>query len=68
MGECVGGNRSIVWGSYSNDEKNIYIKDSIAFGWPLINNGSHNNQPKIGVHNGGKYGEEVRRAGGVWEM
>ena len=59
MGERVGGHCPIVWGGYSNNEK-IYIKYSIAFGWPLINNGSHNNQPKIGSHNGGKYGEEVQ--------
>jgi hypothetical protein len=34
----------------------------------LIKNGSHNNQPKIGVHNKGNYGGEMRQAGGVWEM
>ena len=46
-------------------KKYIYIKYFIGFGWPLINNGSHNNQSKIGVHNGVKNGEEVQRAGGV---
>ena len=44
------------------------MKYTVAFGWPLINNGSHNNQPKICVHNRGKYEGEVRRAGGAWEM
>ena len=28
----------------------------------------HNNQPKIGVHNRGAYGGEVRQAGGVREL
>jgi len=35
---------------------------------PHTNQFSHNNQPKIGVHNRGKYGGEVRQAGGMWEM
>jgi hypothetical protein len=34
---------------------------------PLINNGSHNNQPKTGSRNGEKHGGEVQRAGGVGE-
>ncbi len=34
---------------------------------PSINNGSHNNQPKTGCCNGGKYGGEVRQAGHVGE-
>ena len=41
----VGRHSHIFWGNYSNDE-NIYMKYTVAFGWPLINNGSHNNQPK----------------------
>ena len=44
------------------------MKYTVAFGWPPINNGSHNNQPKIGVDNRGKYGGEVRRAVGAWEI
>ena len=32
---------------------------------PSINNGSHNNQPKTGVRDGGEYGEDVRRSGGT---
>ena len=59
------GPRPIVWGGYSNNEKKTYVKYSIAFGWPLINNSSHNNQSKIGVQNGVKNGEEVQRARGV---
>jgi hypothetical protein len=34
---------------------------------PLINNGSHNNQPKTGSRDGGKYGGEVQQAGRVGE-
>ena len=52
--ERVGVHRPIFWGNYSNDEKYIYIKYTVDVGWPLIDNGSHNNQPKIGVHNRGK--------------
>ena len=66
MGERVGGHCPIFWGNYSNDE-NIYMKYTVDFGWPPIDNGSHNNQPNIGVHNRGKYGGEVRQAGGVWK-
>ena len=44
------------------------MKYTVAFGWPAIDNGSHNNQPKKGVHKRAKYGGEVRRAGGVWEI
>jgi len=35
---------------------------------PLINNGSHHNQPKTGSRDGGKYGEDVRQAGRVGEV
>jgi hypothetical protein len=45
--------------------KKIYIKYTVAFGLPPIDNGSHNNQPKTGVCNGGEYREDVRRAGGT---
>jgi hypothetical protein len=31
----------------------------------MIDNGSHNNQPKTGVRNGGEYGEGVRRLEGA---
>ncbi len=41
------------------------MKHTVAFGWPLINNGSHNNQPKTDVRDGGEYGEDVRRLGGT---
>ena len=34
---------------------------------PSINNGSHNNQPKTGSRDGGKYGGEVQQAGQVEE-
>jgi hypothetical protein len=36
------------------------MKYTVAFGWPLINNSSHNNQPKTGICNEGEYGEDVR--------
>ncbi len=49
----------------SNDEKYICIKYTVAFERPLINNGSHNNQPKTGVCNGGEYREDVRRLEGT---
>ena len=68
MGELVGGHRPIFWGDYSNDEKHIYMKYTVAFGWPVIDNSSHNNQPKIGVQSRGKYGGKMQQAGGVWEM
>ena len=29
---------------------------------------AHNNQPKIGIHNSGENGGEVRQAGGVREL
>ncbi len=50
----------------SNDEIYIYIKYTVAFGRPPIDNGSHNNQPKTGVHDGGEYREcaPVGRHGG----
>ena len=43
------------------------------FGWGLglrrlpIDNFPHNNQPKIGVRDGGEYEGEVRQAGGAGE-
>ena len=58
--ESVWGDTAPLFWATIQKMQTIYIKYSIAFGWPLINNGSHNNQPKIGGHNGGKYGEEVR--------
>jgi hypothetical protein len=48
----------------SNDEKK-YIKYIIAFGRPPIDNGSHNNQPKTGVRDGGEYREGVRQSEGT---
>jgi hypothetical protein len=33
----------------------------------MIDNGSHNNQPKTGVRDGGEYGEDVHRSGGAGE-
>ena len=44
------------------------MKYTVAFGWPPTNNGSHNNEPKIYVHNGGKYGGDVKQAVGAWEI
>ena len=44
------------------------VKYTVVFGWPPIDNGSHNNQPIIGIHNRAKYGGEVQQAGGVWEI
>jgi hypothetical protein len=52
-------------GGKSSGKKIKKMKYTIAFGRPLINNGSHNNQPKTGVRDGGEYGEDVRRSGGV---
>jgi len=54
-------------GDYSHDNKYIYVIHHCLW-MALIKNGSHNNQPKIGVHNKGNYGGEMRQAGGVWEM
>ncbi len=48
----------------SNDEKK-YIKYTVAFGRPPINNGSHNYQPKTDVCDGGEYREDVHRSGGI---
>jgi hypothetical protein len=63
----MGRHRSSVWGVELSDKK-IY-KHEIHHGlrWPSINNGSHNNQPKTGSRDGGKYGGEVRQAGRVGE-
>jgi hypothetical protein len=60
-----GGRRIIVWGWQIEQQKNKKRKYTVAFGRPMIDNGSHNNQPKTGVHNGGEYGEDVRRSGGT---
>jgi hypothetical protein len=60
-----GGRRIIVWGWQIERQKNKKMKYTIAFGRPPINNGSHNNQPKTGVCNEGKYEEDVRRSGGA---
>jgi hypothetical protein len=54
-------------GDYSHDNKYIYVIHHCLW-MALIKNGSHNNQPKIGVHNEGEYGGEMRRAGGAWDM
>ena len=42
---AYGGHRPIFRGDYSNNEKYIY-EIHRCFGWPAIDNGSHNNQPK----------------------
>ena len=60
--ESVWGDTVPSFGVAIQTMKKKNIKYSIAFGWTLINNGSHNNQPKIGVHNRGKFGGEVQRA------
>ncbi len=60
-----GGRRINVWGGKSSGNKIKKMKYTVAFGWPPIDNGSHNNQPKTGVHDGGEYGEDVRRSGGA---
>jgi hypothetical protein len=49
----------------ANQAVNKKIKHTIAFGQPMIDNGSHNNQPKTGICNGGEYGEDVRWSGGA---
>jgi hypothetical protein len=41
------------------------MKYTVAFGRLMIDNGSHINQPKTGVRNGGEYGEDVHRLGGM---
>ncbi len=38
-----------------------------TFGRLPIDNCSHNNQPKTGVHDGGEYREDVHRSGGTGE-
>jgi hypothetical protein len=48
----------------SNDEKK-YIKYTVAFGRPPIDNGSHNNQPKTGIRDRGEYREDVHQSGGT---
>ncbi len=60
-----GGRRIIVWGWQIERQKNKKMKYTVAFGRPPINNGSHNNQPKTGIRNGGEYGEDVRRSEGA---
>ncbi len=60
-----GERRIIVWGWQIKQQKNKKMKYTVAFGRLPINNGSHNNQPKTGVHDGGEYGEDVRRLGGA---
>ncbi len=49
----------------SNDEKIYIYKNTVYFGRPPIDNGSHNNQPKTGVRDGGEYREDVRWSGGM---
>ena len=65
VGELLGGRRPIIWVDYSH--KKIYVIHHCLW-MTLIKNGSHNNQPKIGIHKEGEYGGEMRRAGGAWEM
>ncbi len=59
-----GGRRKIVWG-WQIERQKKKRKYTIAFGRPPINNGSHNNQPKTGICDGGEYGEDVRRSEGA---
>jgi hypothetical protein len=60
-----GGRRIIVWVWQIEHQKNKKMKYTVAFGRPMIDNGSHNNQPKTGDRNGGEYGEDVCRLGGT---
>jgi hypothetical protein len=53
------------FGVANRGAKNKKMKYTIAFEWPPIDNGSHNNQPKTGGCNGGEYGEDVRWSGGM---
>ena len=46
--ESVWGDTAPSFGAAIQTMKKIYIKYSIAFGWLLINKGSHNNQPIVG--------------------
>ena len=65
---AYGGHRPIFRGDYSNDEK-IYIWNTPLplDGLRLTTAHTTTNQKK-GVHKRAKYGGEVRRAGGVWEI
>ena len=67
-GESLWGDTVPCFGATIQTMKKICVKYTVAFGWPPIDNGSHNNQPIISVHNKGKYGGEVQRAGGAWEI
>jgi hypothetical protein len=60
-----GGRRIIIWRWQIEWQNNKKMKYTIAFGRRPINNGSHNNQPKTGDRDGGEYGEDVRRSGGM---
>ena len=66
--ESVWGDTVPCFGVTIQTMKKNYVKYTVAFGWPPIDNNSQNNQTIIGVHNRGKYGGDVRRAGGVWEI
>ncbi len=59
-----GGCHIIVWGWQIEWQKKK-IKYTVAFGWPPIDNGSHNNQPKTGICDGGEYREDVHWSGGT---
>ena len=61
----MGGHRPIVWG----DEliKNNIYKIHRGLRQMPIDDLKHNNQPKIGVRDGGEYGGEVHQAGGAGE-
>ncbi len=63
--ERVGGTPYNPLGVTNRAAKNKKMNYTIAFGRLMINNGSHNNQPKTGVREGGEYGEDVRRSGGA---
>jgi hypothetical protein len=60
-----GGRCIIVWGWQIKWQKNKKMKYTVAFGRLPINNCSHNNQPKTDIRNGGEYGEDVHRSGGM---
>jgi len=64
--ESVWGDTVQYFGATIQNMKFFYVKYTVAFGWPPIDNNSHNNQTIICFHNRGKCGGEVQRAGGAW--
>ncbi len=63
MAEHVGGAPYNRLGVANRAAKKLKMKYTVAFRRPPINNGSHNNQPKTGVPDGGEYGEDVHQSG-----